>query len=61
MPIMPIIRSYSKGGSSNPLPTPTQEDNGKVVGVDNGVYSIMDVPYTKTTVLFSGNAIVEEI
>ncbi len=60
MPITPIIRSGKKSPSSN-VPTPTAEDNGKVLGVENGAYSIMDVPYTQTTVLFSGTAEVEEI
>ena len=61
MPIIPIIRSYSKGESSNPLPIPTQADNGKVVGVNNGEYSIMDVPYTQTITFFSGNATVVDL
>lgn len=61
MPIIPIIHSGKKSSSSN-VPTPTAEDNGKVLGVANGTYSIMDVPYTtETTTFFSGNATVVEL
>ena len=60
--ILRIMRKAgASGGGSSDLPTPTAEDNGKVLGVANGAYSIMDVPYTQTTVLFSGTAEVEEI
>lgn len=60
--ILRILRKAgASGGGSSDLPTPTAEDNGKVLGVANGAYSIMDVPYTQTTTLFSGTAEVEEI
>ena len=48
------------GGGSG-LPEVTGADNGKGVFVENGEWAVSDVPYTQTTVLFSGTAEVEEI
>ena len=48
-------------GGGTELPEPSAADNGKVLGVEDGDYAIIDVPYTQTTVLFSGTAEVEEI
>jgi len=57
-----IVKICRKIGGGYPdMPTPTAEDNGKVLGVANGAYSIMDVPYTETTTFFSGNATVVDL
>lgn len=44
------------------LPAPGAGNANKVMGFDlDGNLAVTDVPYTSTTVLFNGNAIVEEI
>lgn len=49
------------GGSGSGLPGVTAEDNGKVPSVVDGEWQVTNVPYTQTTVLFKGNAVVTEI
>lgn len=49
------------GGGGSGLPAVTSSDNGKVLGVVNGEWAKTDVPYTHSTILFSGTAEVEEL
>lgn len=51
--------AHSGGGNS--LPEVSNTDNGKVLGVVNGEWAKTDVPYTHSTILFSGTAEVEEL
>lgn len=51
--------AHSGGGNS--LPEVSNTDNGKVLGVVNGEWAKIDVPYTHSTILFSGTAEVEEL
>lgn len=52
---------WELGDVPEELPDVTAADDNKGIFVENGEWTLKDVPYTETTVLFSGNAEVEEI
>ena len=57
--VTPIEFANQSGGGG--LPDVTAADENKGIFVENGEWTVKHVPYTETTVLFSGTAEVEEI
>lgn len=59
--VTPIEFANQSGGGGGGLPDVTAADENKGMFVEGGEWTLKHVPYTETTVLFSGTAEVEEM